>query len=102
MKQYVSQRRCCAVAGGSPSRYLEQLKLMLDQVNLMKNAQASLQPDYALLLEFPELLAALQVIEKAPGAFGVPKDQDVLDAFSDLIRRYAEEWVLFPYQLGSA
>ena len=92
----------CKPPKGTQSRYLEQLKMMLDQVNLMKNAVASLQPDYALLLEFPELLAALQVIEKAPSAFGVSKDQDVMDAFSDLIRRYTEEWELFPYQLASA
>src|SRR5260370_40275448 len=43
----------CKPPKGSQLKYLEQLKMMLDQVNLMRNVIASFQPDYTLLLEYP-------------------------------------------------
>jgi hypothetical protein len=92
----------CQPLKSTQGRYLEQLKMMLDQVYLMKTAVASPQPDYALLQAFPELFEALQVVEKAPEAFGVSENLIVMQAFSDLIRRYTEEWDLFPYTLEPA
>ncbi len=92
----------CRPLKSTQLRYLEQLKLMLDQVYLMKTAVASPQPDDALLLEFPELFEAHLVVETAPDAFGVSDDSNVMHAFSDLIRRYTEEWELFPYKLEPA
>jgi len=89
----------CEPPKSAQSRYLEQLKMMLDQVNLMKNAVSSFQANYALLLEFPELLTAIEAIEKAPNDFGV-SDLNVTEAVIDLIHRYSQEWELFPYRLG--
>jgi len=92
----------CQPLKSTQGRYLEQLKLMLDQVYLMKTVVISPQPEYALLQAFPELFEALQVVEEAPEAFGVSGNLKVMLAFSDLIRRYTEEWELFPYTLELA
>lgn len=92
----------CSPPQPAAMRYLEPLKMMLDQVTLMKKACASFKPESALLLEFPELLAARQAVEQMPETFGLSERIHIMEAFSDLFRRYTKEWDLFPYQLRPA
>ncbi len=89
----------CSCPKVTKSSYLEPLKMMLDQVILMKKACASPAPSSALLLEFPELTAARHAVEHMPDAFRLSERMNSMEALSDLLYRYTKEWEFFPYQL---
>ncbi len=92
----------CKPPQDSQSQQIEHLKLMLDQVYMLKQAITSSSPEYALRHAFPELDAARQSVEEVPEIFKHIKEVSVMHAFSDLLHRYTQEWDLFPYQLQTA
>ncbi|HEY7418252.1 MAG TPA: 7-cyano-7-deazaguanine synthase, partial [Ktedonobacteraceae bacterium] len=98
---FMYQYDVCSPPPGSGNRRLEPLKMMLDQVTLIKNACTSFKPELNLLLTFPELLTARLAIERAPNDFGLPQRIDSMEVFVRLFRQYTKEWDLFPYQLES-
>lgn len=91
----------CSPPPISETSKLEPLKMMLDQVTLIKKACTTFKPDLNLLLTFPELLTARLAVEQAPDAFGLPERISSIEVFVRLFRQYAEEWDLFPYRLES-
>jgi 7-cyano-7-deazaguanine synthase in queuosine biosynthesis len=97
---FLYQYDVCSPPSGSENRKLEPLKMMLDQVALIKSACNSFKPELNLLLTFPELLTARLAVEQDPNVFGLPQRIDSMEVFVRLFRQYAEEWDLFPYQLG--
>lgn len=89
----------CRSLKATERSFLGPLKMMLDQVTIIRHAQTSEQPIEAMLLHFPELVTASRAIEAFPDGFQVAPEVRATEALCSLFFRYAAEWDRFPYHL---
>ncbi|PZW22863.1 hypothetical protein EI42_05314 [Thermosporothrix hazakensis] len=80
-------------------RMQEPLKMMLDQVALLRSACQAARPEIELLRSFPDLSIALEAIQEAPQLFDLQPGDNYLGKLCSLLRCYVQEWDRFPYTL---